>query len=61
LSTVSDFGNLYKVSPCEYATAICGYIEHLKILIIPLLEQTIAIDEEHKLSKEINKIVFESD
>jgi hemerythrin-like domain-containing protein len=43
----------------EYTTAIREHLERLKNLIFPLLEQTISIDDEHKLSEEINQIVFE--
>jgi hemerythrin-like domain-containing protein len=43
----------------EYTTTIRDHLERLKNLIFPLLEQTISIDDEHKLSEEINKIVFE--
>jgi hemerythrin-like domain-containing protein len=43
----------------EYTTTIRQHLERLKGLIFPLLEQTISIDDEHKLSEEINKIVFE--
>ena len=43
----------------EYTSTIRAHLERLKGLIFPLLEQTISIDDEHKLSEEINKIVFE--
>jgi hemerythrin-like domain-containing protein len=43
----------------QYTNAIRQHLERLKSLIFPLLEQTISIDDEHKLSEEINKIVFE--
>lgn len=43
----------------QYTSAIREHLERLKNLIFPLLEQTISIDDEHKLSEEINKIVFE--
>jgi len=43
----------------EYTSSIRQHLERLKNLIFPLLEQTISIDDEHKLSEEINKIVFE--
>lgn len=43
----------------EYTAAIREHLERLKNLIFPLLEQTISIDDEHKLSEEINKIIFE--
>jgi hemerythrin-like domain-containing protein len=43
----------------QYTSAIREHLERLRNLIFPLLEQTISVDEEHKLSEEINKIVFE--
>jgi hemerythrin-like domain-containing protein len=43
----------------QYTSAIRLHLERLKSLIFPLLEQTISIDDEHKVSEEINKIVFE--
>lgn len=43
----------------QYTSAIREHLERLKNLIFPLIEQTISIDDEHKLSEEINKIVFE--
>jgi hemerythrin-like domain-containing protein len=39
--------------------AIRQHLERLKSLIFPLIEQTISIDDEHELSEEVNKIVFE--
>jgi hemerythrin-like domain-containing protein len=43
----------------QFTSAIRQHLERLKSLIFPLIEQTISIDDEHKLSEEINKIVFE--
>ncbi|MDO9302647.1 MAG: hypothetical protein Q7T89_14770 [Anaerolineales bacterium] len=43
----------------QYTSSIRQHLERLKSLVFPLLEQTISIDDEHKLSEEINKIVFE--
>ena len=43
----------------EYTSAIRDHLERLRNLIFPLLEQTISIDDEHKLSAEVDKIVFE--
>jgi len=43
----------------QFTGAIRQHLERLKSLIFPLIEQTISIDDEHKLSEEINKIVFE--
>jgi hemerythrin-like domain-containing protein len=45
----------------QFTSAMREHLDRLKNLIFPLLEQTITIDDEHKLSEEINKIVFESD
>jgi hemerythrin-like domain-containing protein len=43
----------------EYTSTLRQHLERLKNLIFPLLEQTISVDDEHRLSEEINKIVFE--
>jgi len=43
----------------QYTSAIRQHLERLKSLIFPLIEQTISIDDEHKLSEEVNQIVFE--
>ena len=43
----------------QFTTAIRQHLERLKSLIFPLIEQTISIDDEHKLSEEVNRIVFE--
>ena len=43
----------------QFTSAIRQHLERLKSLIFPLIEQTISIDDEHKLSEEVNKIVFE--
>jgi hemerythrin-like domain-containing protein len=43
----------------QYTNTIRQHLERLKSLIFPLIEQTISIDDEHKLSEEVNKIVFE--
>lgn len=44
----------------EYTSAIRQHLDRLKNLIFPLLEQTITIDEEHKISEGMNNIIFES-
>ncbi len=44
-----------------YNTAIRQHLERLKNLIFPLLEQTITIDEEHKVSEDINSLTFDPD
>ncbi len=43
----------------QFTSAIRQHLDRLKSLIFPLLEQTISIDDEHKLSEEIDKIKFE--
>ncbi len=43
----------------EYTSTIREHLERLRNLIFPLLEQAISIDDEHALSAEIDKIVFE--
>jgi len=43
----------------QYTTAIRTHLDRLKNLIFPLLEQTITIEDEHKVSEGINNIVFE--
>jgi hemerythrin-like domain-containing protein len=45
----------------EYTSAVRLHLERLKNLIFPLLEQTISVDEEHKVSEEMNNIIFEGD
>lgn len=47
-------------SVSEYNTACRQHLDRLKNLIIPLLEQTFSIDEEHKITEEIDGITFES-
>ena len=43
----------------EYTSTVRQHLERLKNLIYPLLEQTISVEEEHKVSEEMNNIVFE--
>jgi hemerythrin-like domain-containing protein len=43
----------------QFTSATRQHLDRLKSLIFPLIEQTISIDDEHKLSEDINKIVFE--
>jgi hemerythrin-like domain-containing protein len=43
----------------EYTSTIRQHLERLKNLIFPLLEQTISIEEEHRVSESINGIIFE--
>ena len=44
-----------------FTTAIRQHMDRLKNHIFPLLEQTIPMDEEHKVSEEVNALVFEGD
>lgn len=43
----------------EFTSTMRQHLERLKSLIIPLIEQTISVDEEHTVSEAINSIVFE--
>lgn len=45
----------------EFTSTIRTHLDRLKNHIFPLLEQTITIEEEHKVSEGINNIVFEGD
>jgi hemerythrin-like domain-containing protein len=46
-------------SASEYTSTMRQHLERFKSLIFPLLEQTVSIDDEHKLSEEINQISLE--
>jgi hemerythrin-like domain-containing protein len=43
----------------EFTSIMRQHLERLKSLVLPLIEQTISIDEEHNVSEQINSIVFE--
>lgn len=43
----------------HYTSAVRQHLDRLKNLIFPLLEQTISIEDENKISEEMNNIVFE--
>lgn len=43
----------------EYSSTLRQHLDRLKSLIFPLIEQTISIEEEDKISDAINSIVFE--
>jgi hemerythrin-like domain-containing protein len=45
----------------EVTATVRQHLERLKSLILPLIEQTISVDEEHNISEQINSIVFEGD
>jgi hemerythrin-like domain-containing protein len=44
----------------EYTSACRQHLDRLKNLIIPLLEQTFSLDEEHKIVGELDNLAFES-
>ncbi len=44
----------------EFTSTLRKHVERLKNLIFPLLEQNISPEDEHKISEELNKIVFEN-
>ncbi len=43
----------------NYTSIMREHLERLKTRIFPLLEQTISVDDEHKVAEGINNIVFE--
>lgn len=43
----------------EFTSTIRHHLERLKSLILPLIEQTISVDEEHQVGDAINSMVFE--
>jgi hemerythrin-like domain-containing protein len=43
----------------EYTSTFRQHLERLKTLIFPLLEQNIPIEEEHLLSEQVDKLVFD--
>ena len=43
----------------QYTSAVRQHLDRLKNLIFPLLEQTISIDDENKISEGMNNIIFE--
>ncbi len=45
----------------EFTSTIRQHLERLKSLILPLIEQTISVDEEHNVSDQINSLVFEGE
>jgi len=42
----------------EYTTTMRQHLERLKTLIFPLLEQNLAIEDEHKLSEEFDAVIL---
>lgn len=45
----------------EYTSAVRQHLARLKTLIFPLLEQNIPIEEEHKLSDRVDKVILNGD
>ncbi len=45
----------------EVTATVRQHLERLKSLILPLIEQTISVDDEHNVSEELNGIVFEGE
>ena len=45
----------------EYTSNFRQHLERLKNLIFPLLEQNLAIEDEHKIAEGFNSVVFEAD
>lgn len=43
----------------EYVSTLRQHMDRIKAHIYPLLEQNISIEYEHKISEELNKVVFE--
>ncbi|MBI5943858.1 MAG: hemerythrin domain-containing protein [Chloroflexi bacterium] len=43
----------------QFTSAVRTHLERLKNLIFPLLEQTISIEDEHKISEGMNNLIFE--
>ena len=44
----------------EYTSSIRQHLERIKSLILPLIEQTISVDEEHNVSEQINGMVLQN-
>jgi len=45
----------------EYTSAIRQHLERLKTLIFPLLEQNVPLEEEHRLSEQVDKLALNGD
>ena len=45
----------------EYTSTMREHLERIKSLVIPLLEQNLSVEEEHKIAEGFNSIVFEAD
>jgi len=45
----------------KYSSTLRQHLERIKTLILPLIEQNIPLEEEHKISERIDAIVFDGD
>jgi hemerythrin-like domain-containing protein len=45
----------------DYTATLRQHLDRLKNLIFPLIEQTISVEEEHRVSEEMDNIIFEGD
>ena len=45
----------------EVTATIRQHLERLNSLVLPLIEQTISVDEEHNISEQLNSIVIETE
>lgn len=45
----------------EFTSTMRQHLERLKSLILPLIEQTISVDEEHTIGDQMNSFVFEGE
>jgi hemerythrin-like domain-containing protein len=45
----------------DYTATLRQHLDRLKNLIFPLIEQTISVEEEHRISEEMDNIIFEGD
>jgi hemerythrin-like domain-containing protein len=45
----------------DYTNTIRQHLERLKSLVLPLIEQTISVDEEHTVGDQMNSLTFEGE
>ena len=45
----------------EYTSTMREHLQRIKTLVVPLLEQNLTVEEEHKIAEGFNTIVFEAD
>lgn len=48
-------------SASEYTSNFRQHLERLKNLILPLLEQNLTLEDEHKIAERMNTVLFEAD